>query len=201
MFPVRQSSYRQGHSTETAVLCVYNDLVRSTDEPVIRCSSIERRVLLDLSAAFDSVDHSILLCVLKQRFGVRGTPLLWFRSYLSDHTQSFFVGGTVSTPPPVLCLVPQGSSGGPIEFIAYTEDVSLLFERLHVRHHLYADDMQARCQSLTWTMLELCCRIASTMSAVGCQWLSVSFFFYLFPRLISAAADWMSTILPHMVWP
>lgn len=138
LFPARQSSYRQGYSTETAIVSVHNDLVRAVDE-----QRVTGLVLLDLSAAFDTVDHDILLSVLAQRFGVCGTPMSWFESYLSDRSQSFHVGGMMSTPRPVSCSVPQGSSAGPIEFIAYTEDVALLFDGMHVRHHLYADDMQA----------------------------------------------------------
>jgi len=86
LFPDRQSSYRRGHSTETAVLCVHNDLVHVIDE-----QRITGLVMLDLSAAFDTVDHSILLSVLERRFGVCDTTLSWFTSYLSGRTQTFHV--------------------------------------------------------------------------------------------------------------
>jgi len=75
LFPDRQSSYRRGHSTETAVLCVHNDLVHAIDE-----QRITGLVMLDLSAVFDTVDHSILLSVL-ERDSASATPL--FRG--SDH--------------------------------------------------------------------------------------------------------------------
>lgn len=138
LFPVRQSSYRRGHSTETAVLCVHNDLVRAIDE-----QRITGLVMLDLSAAFDTVDHSILLSVLEKRFGVSDVTLAWFRSYLSDRTQTFCLNGTSSDQLSVSCSVPQGSSAGPVEFIAYTEDVSNVFNQNGVHYHLYADDKQA----------------------------------------------------------
>ena len=65
LFPIRPSSYRRGHSTETAMLSVYNDLVRAVDSKLVTAL-----VLLDLSSAFDTVDHSTLLTVLDRRFGV-----------------------------------------------------------------------------------------------------------------------------------
>ena len=79
LFPVYQSSYRRGHSTETAVLCMHNDLVHAVDE-----KHTAALVLLDLSAAFDTVDHPTLLAVLQRRFGVHGPALQWFTPYLSD---------------------------------------------------------------------------------------------------------------------
>jgi len=84
LFPAQQSAYRPFHSTETAVLSVHNDLVRAVDD-----CRVSQPVLLDLSAAFDTVDHQVLLCVLSDRFSISGTALNWFESYLSDRTQSF----------------------------------------------------------------------------------------------------------------
>ena len=84
LFPTRQSSYHRGHSTETAMLCVYNDLVRAVDSKLVTAL-----VLLDLSSAFDMVDHSTLLTVLDRRYGVRESAMDWFSSYLSDRTQTF----------------------------------------------------------------------------------------------------------------
>jgi len=104
LFPDRQLSYRRGHSTETAALCVHNDLVHAIDE-----QRITGLVMLDLSAAFDIVDHSILLSVLERRFVVCDTSLSWFTSYLSGRTQTFHVNGTSSDQLPVSCSVPQGS--------------------------------------------------------------------------------------------
>jgi len=112
------------------VLCVHNDLVRAIDE-----QRITGLVLLDLSAAFDTVDHCTLLSVLEKRFGVCDATLAWFRSYLSDRTQTFQL--------PLHYSVPQGSAAGPVEFIAYTEEVSDVFNRHQVQYHLYADDKQA----------------------------------------------------------
>jgi len=77
LFPVHQSAYRLRHSTETAVVSVLDDIFCEVDSGKV-CAF----VLLDLSAAFDTVDHSILLTVLKDRYGVEGSVFDWFRSYL-----------------------------------------------------------------------------------------------------------------------
>ena len=79
LFPVLQSAYRQGHSTETALLRVINDILSSMNKQHVLIL-----VLLDLSAALDTVDHAILLCRLETSFGITEAALAWFSSYLSD---------------------------------------------------------------------------------------------------------------------
>jgi len=83
-------------------------------------------VLLDLSSAFDTVDHSTLLTVLDRCFGVRESAMDWFLSYLSDRTQTC-ANGVMSEPIAVTCSVPQGSVLGPVLFISYTKDVTPIF--------------------------------------------------------------------------
>ena len=77
-------------------------------------------VLLDLSAAFDTVDHDVLLDVLLKRFDVVSKAFDWCKSYLSERTQSFCVASGTSNPVRLTCSVPQGSVIGPVKFIAYT---------------------------------------------------------------------------------
>jgi len=137
MLPARQSAYRRHHSTETAVLIVYNDIVRAVDK-----GQVVPLVLLDLSSAFDTVDHDCLLSVLQRRFSVDGDAMTWFRSYLADRTRTFVAGKDHHGPLPVNCGVPQGSLLGPIKFIAYTEDVAELIAQHGVSCHLFADDKQ-----------------------------------------------------------
>jgi len=132
-----QSAYRPLHSTETALLRVLNDMLISVDEGkgVIL-------VLLDLSAAFDTIDHDILIDRLSERLGVREDALGWFKSYLSKRLQSVYLNGSSSKPTFILFGVPQGSVLGPVKFTAYQTP---LFDiaRLHgVDIHLYADDTQ-----------------------------------------------------------
>ena len=80
-----QSAYKAGHSTETALTLIHNDILRFIDNN--ECVMLVLLVLLDLPAAFDTVDHTILLTGLNNRFAIRGKALTWLRSYLSDRTQ------------------------------------------------------------------------------------------------------------------
>ena len=134
---MRQSAYRQHHSTETAITIVHNDIVRAID-----AGKVSVLVLLDLSSVFDMVDHEILLEVLQNRFGVQDHALNWFKSYLSDCTQSFCVESKMSDPVSLTCSAQQGSVIGPQKFVAYTEDIVETIEAIIVNHHLYADDTQ-----------------------------------------------------------
>jgi len=136
LLPAQQSAYRLFHSTETAVLSVYNDLVRAVDY-----CRVSQLVLLDLSATFDTVDHQVLLCMLSDRFGISGTALNWLESYLSDRTQSFVYTGQTSYFP-VTRSVPQGSVFGTFGFIAYTDDLIAVPEKHNVHSHMYADDTE-----------------------------------------------------------
>jgi hypothetical protein len=109
-----QSAYRSHHSTETALLKVLNDMLVSVDE-----GNGVILVLLDLSAAFDTIDHEILIDRLSQRLGIKDHALSWFKSYLSERLQSIHLHGNSSTPKYLLFGVPQGSVLGPILFSAY----------------------------------------------------------------------------------
>ena len=115
---IESSQCRSFHSTETATLSVHNDLVRATDN-----GQVTALVLLDLSAAFDTVDHDILLSVLSKRFSITDTVFDWCQSYLNDRTQAFSFANRISSSFIVGCSVPQGSVLGPLEFEAYTEDI------------------------------------------------------------------------------
>jgi len=137
LLPKTQSAYRDHHSTETALVRVHNDIVTAIDH-----GDVCALVLLDLSAAFDTVDHSILLDVLQTRFGVVDNARKWIDSYLSDRTQQVCVGTVLSTISPMPYGVPQGSVLGPKQFIAYTEDIVGIFDKLNITHHGYADDTQ-----------------------------------------------------------
>ena len=92
-------------------------------------------MFLDLSSAFDTVDHVHMLSILRRRFSVESPTIDWFQSYLSNRTQTFTVGDSTSDPRLVYYSVPQGSVLGPVKFIAYTEDAVELFDRHKVNHH------------------------------------------------------------------
>ena len=116
-----QSAYKRYHSSETALLRVHNDILRSIDngERVIL-------VLLDLSAAFDAVNHELLLSRLSTRYGLCGSVLKWFTSYLTTRTQFMDINGTSST----------------ILYVLYTSPVADIIRRHNLNFHFYADDLQ-----------------------------------------------------------
>ena len=91
LMPSQQSAYRQHHSTETAVLKVYNDLLMAADSGLVSALC-----LLDLAATFDTIDHDLLLLHLERQFGLRGVTLLWFRSYLSGRSYNVWFAGDAS---------------------------------------------------------------------------------------------------------
>ena len=99
-------------------------------------------VLLDLSAAFDTIDHKLLITRLSKWYGINGRALMWFSSYLLARTQSVKVLGTLSEIKTLLHGVPQGSVLGPLLFSLYTLPLSSIIELYPLQHKLYADDTQ-----------------------------------------------------------
>ena len=97
---------------------------------------------LELSAAFDTIDHDIHLHRLQHDFSLSGTVLDWFSSYLSGRIQSVSVHSHTSVPESVSCGVPKGSVCGPVIFVLYTTPLSAVIERHSILHHSYADDSQ-----------------------------------------------------------
>ena len=132
-----QSAYRQSHSTETALLHILNDLLLATDS-----GKVSLLTLLDLSAAFDTIDHTILLTRLQHTFGISDTALSWFSSYLSDRKQTVLINGIYSQSAHLTCGVPQGSVLGPVLFPLYASPLSTIIESHSLKHHFYADDTQ-----------------------------------------------------------
>jgi hypothetical protein len=132
-----QSAYRSGHSTETALVRVQCDLLRAVDD-----QGGAMLILLDLSAAFDTIDHAMMLEILEKRVGVTGLPLDWFKSYLSDRKQSVVVGEGRSIPTDLCYGVPQGSVLGPSLFTLYTLPLGDVISDAGLCYHMYADDTQ-----------------------------------------------------------
>ena len=132
-----QSAYKKDHSCETALLYILNNLLFNADS-----KKISLLTLLDLSAAFDTIDHRILIRRLEESFGIAGTALAWFESYLSDRSQRIVVEGHMSDKFSLKYGVPQGSVLGPVLFSLYTQPLSTVIRAHHVEHHKYADDTQ-----------------------------------------------------------
>ena len=131
-----QSAYRKCHNTETALLRVVNGLLQASDSGCVSILS-----LLDLSAAFNTIDHSILITSLRSTFGCFGMVLDWFISCLISRTQSVFVRHE-STPSVLQYGVPQGSVLGPLLFTLYTHPLSTVICQSGLSYHFFADDSQ-----------------------------------------------------------
>ncbi|CAB3991211.1 Hypothetical predicted protein [Paramuricea clavata] len=99
-----QSAYKRFHSAETTLLKVQNDILLAIDNR--KCVVL---LLLDMSAAFDTVDHKLLLQRMFKRFGIDGQVLRWFQSYLQNRTQSVVIDGVKSISKDLRCGVPPGS--------------------------------------------------------------------------------------------
>ena len=136
-----QLAYRS-HSTETALLKVKTDILKAMDNQEVTCL-----VLLDLSAAFDTVDHKILLERLENYFGITRIALRWIKSYLTNQSQRVIIGDTNTTGAKSNSIslefgVPQGSALGPILFTLYTSPFGQICCN-NVHYHLYANDQQS----------------------------------------------------------
>ena len=137
LFPVFQSAYRQNHSTETALLKVMNDILLNMNN---QCVTL--LILLDLSAAFDTVNHDTMLRRLEYSFGIQGKALSWFASYLSGRTQRIMINESLSKPFKLECGLPQGSCLGPLLFTLYTSELFEIIKYHLPMIHCYADDSQ-----------------------------------------------------------
>ena len=137
LFEINQSAYRKNHSTETAVLSVVDELLSNIDKKLVSLVA-----LLDLSAAFDTIDQGILLARLEHSFGFHGTVLDWFTSYLSDRVQFVCVDNITSASSPLTFGVPQGSVLGPVLFSLYTQPLSDVIQSHHCSFHKFADDTE-----------------------------------------------------------
>ena len=137
LYPPNQSSYRKNYSTETALLRVKNDILLNMNK-----QHVTLLVLLDLSAAFDTVDHNVLLSRLHSKFGISGTALEWFSSYLSGRSQRVMVQGNLSQKLNLDFGVPQGSCLGPLLFTIYASKLFDVIKEHLPTVHCYADDTQ-----------------------------------------------------------
>ena len=127
-----QYGFRHNHSTTMAVMELVNKILLGFEN-----NNSTLAVFLDLSKAFDTIDHSILLHKLAY-YGIRGTALEWFKSYLYNRRQSVCYKGVQSENMDIHCGVPQGSVLGPLLFILYTNDFSKCL--VNAEALIFADD-------------------------------------------------------------
>ena len=131
------SAYHSFHSTEIALVRIQNDLLKALDDK--KCCFL---VMLDLSAAFYTVDHGILIARWAGRFGIRGSALEWIKSYLHERGQFVTIKGCSSDTKKLDCNVPQGSVLGPDFYSDYNNPVTDIFKKYGIGYHQYADDTQ-----------------------------------------------------------
>uniref|UniRef100_A0A673XCE1 Reverse transcriptase domain-containing protein n=1 Tax=Salmo trutta TaxID=8032 RepID=A0A673XCE1_SALTR len=131
-----QSGFKTGHSTETALLCV-TEALRTA-----KANSLSSALmLLDLSAAFDTVNHQILLSTLSE-LGISGAAHAWIASYLTGRSYQVAWRESVSAPRALTTGVPQGSILGPLLFSLYTKSLGSVISSHGLSYHCYADNTQ-----------------------------------------------------------
>ena len=166
LLPAVQSAYRKQNSTETAVLKVLAEIYSAADAGQITLLGI-----LDLSSAFDTVDHQILFDRLQHSYGFEGAVLGWFRSYLTGRSQYIRYNGVQSESAPVLYGVPHGSVLGPVLFILYPEDVIDIATKHGFFAHSYADNLQIYDHSSQTNWLNLVPRMSAVIEEIS-TWLA-----------------------------
>ena len=119
-----QSAYVPNKSTETALLKVQSDILNAVDS-----REVVFLVMLDLSVAFDTIDHGILLHCLQNNFGIAGNVLKWIKSNLESKTYQVQIDGIFSDTYDLEYGVPQGSVLGPVGFILYTSPVGNIIRK------------------------------------------------------------------------
>lgn len=132
-----QSAYRKNHSTETALLKITNDLLCEIDSG--HCSLL---VMLDQSAAFDTVNQDILMKRLQSSYGIADEAHKWLSSYFRQRHQSVCVAGKSSQLRELVTGFPQGSVLGPFSYPVYTSPLFGIARQYNVNMHMYADDTQ-----------------------------------------------------------
>ena len=134
LMPDYQSAYRQHFSCETALVRLCSDILWSMEQ-----QKVTALVTVDLSAAFDTVDHDILLNVLNKYYGITGTALKWFESYLRPRGLQVSINNDLSSIKDLTFSVPQGSCAGPVLYSLYAATLQEVIPAT-VAIHGYADD-------------------------------------------------------------
>jgi hypothetical protein len=139
LLPAYQSAYRKHYSCETALIKLFNDCLWCMER-----QEVSALCAIDLSAAFDTVDHDTLLAVLRERFGLRGTVLNWFDTYLRPRDFRVNIGNSYSQSKELGFSVPQGSCCGPQLYSAYASTMQVVVNTDKITLYGLADDHALR---------------------------------------------------------
>ena len=162
LLPEHQSAYRSCHSTESALLKVTSDGLLAADRGKLTLLG-----MLDMSAAFDCVDHIILIRRLNVSFGIDENALDWIVSYIMGRRQYVRYNGRTSDISVVECGVPQGSVLGPLYFVLFTADVFGIADEHGFAIHGYADDMQIYDHCVVEDLHHLTSRLVDCIGSIG----------------------------------
>ena len=155
-----QYGFQENKSTSLAILELQSQLINNIEKGLFSCC-----MFLDLSKAFDTVNHNILLTKL-EHCGIRGLALPWFKSYLTERKQVVIVNGVTSSEKEIRCGVPQGSALGPLLFLLYIYDICNSSKDLDFR--LFADDTSILFADKNLDFIE---RVVNVQLAIVAEWL------------------------------
>ncbi len=158
-----QYGFREKHSTSLALMELLEDITNNYDE-----NNVTTGVFIDLKKAFDTINHTILITKLSH-YGIRGEPLQWLESYLSDRKQFVYYNNIESDKSTVVCGIPQGSILGPILFLLYINDLSNVSNKL--KFILFADDTNV---FYSGKCLEDVCRLMNDELKIMNTWFKVN---------------------------
>ena len=158
-----QCGFRENFSTQHAIPDIVSKIQSNMDERLYSCG-----VFIDLKKAFDTVDHTILLCKL-HHYGIRGVINDWFSSYLSDRTQTTQIGSDISSKDKILFGVPQSSVLGPLLFLIYINDIYQASHKLNF--YLFADDTNLLYADKNLRSLE---SVVNAELIKVCEWLNAN---------------------------
>ena len=127
-------------------------------------------VLFDLSAAFDTINHDNLFCILEKYVGIRGNALKLITSYFSNRTQR-----VLSDFANIICGVPQGSVLGPLKFCLYLLPMSAILKYHKIGYHVYADDTQLYISFKCKQPLEAISKVNSCLSDIR-RWMIINYY-------------------------
>ena len=165
-----QSAYKPDHSCETVLLALTNEILLNLDNGL--CSVL---MLLDNSAAFDTVDHDVLVSDLENDIGVEGIALDWFKSFLAGRTQATSVRGSTSEASNMKYGVPQGSVLGPVLFNIYVRNFIKLLRDAGFTVHGYADDHQIITTFRVVFQYSALCHTLPKLLNITSQWMGSRF--------------------------